>query len=167
MRVLAEFRGSAGIESALDSLAAAGFERAQVDLYSSEPVELSDGVLDRPSRMSLFAVVGGMLSGLAATAGLMWTQMDYPLITGGMPITSGWATGVITFETTMGGAVAGTFLAFLIEGGFLKKRRQGPANALDSDTVFLELPCSEDDAERAAGLLREAGAAEVRCEEAP
>ena len=62
--------------------------------------------------MSLFAVLGALLGGGLTTAFIFYTKLDYPLVTGGMPLTSGWATGVVTFEFTMGGAVVGRFLRF-------------------------------------------------------
>lgn len=167
MRLSAEFKHLGSIERAVEALVSAGFNRSSIDLYSFQPVELRPGVLERPSRMSLFAVAGAILSGTAATAWIFWTQHDYPLVTGGMPISSGWATGVITYETTMAGAVAGILVGFLIEGGYLRKRRRGPAAALDSDAVFLEVSCPEEQYPLAEKVLREAGASHVRREEEP
>ena len=47
--------------------------------------------------------------GWLATAFVYWAQNNYKLVTGGMPIFSFWATGVITYEMTMLGAIITTF----------------------------------------------------------
>ncbi|MEI9811366.1 MAG: quinol:electron acceptor oxidoreductase subunit ActD [Acidobacteriota bacterium] len=66
-----------------------------------------------PSKMSLVAVVSGGIVGIALTAAIYWAQNNYKVITGGMPYFSPWATGVISFEMTMLGAVVSTFGWFL------------------------------------------------------
>ena len=152
----AEFGDRRQIPVAINALADAGFERSSVQLFSSKPVELPAGSLDRPSRISLYAAVGAILSGAAATTFVYWTQQDYPLITGGMPINSGWATGVITFETTMAGAIAGTLFGLIVEGGFLRFWRWRPARPPADGTVLVRVP-DGGRTEEAARILRESG----------
>ena len=43
------------------------------------------------------------------------TALNYPLIKGGMPIVSPWTVGLITYETTMLGAVLATLVGLLVE----------------------------------------------------
>lgn len=145
-----------------DSLAAALGEFASLDavIYSAKPVEFEPGVLDRPSRMSLVAVTCAVLTGLAMTGFMLWTQGDYPLVTGGMPLKSLWPIGVITYETTMLGAIAGIFLSFLIEGRFFRKH-SAPPEALDSEGLFLQIPCKASEFETLAEQLRAQGAVSV------
>ena len=45
------------------ALQAAGIDAGDMDVFSEEPVEFPRGVLDRPSRMSLAAVVGAIVAG--------------------------------------------------------------------------------------------------------
>src|SRR5262245_46244561 len=98
MYLTAEFREKHAAAAAIQTLRASGITPAELDLFSDEPVELPRGLLDRPSRMSLASVLGGIIFGVLATAFIFWTQHNYQLVTGGMPLFSFWATGVITYE---------------------------------------------------------------------
>jgi hypothetical protein len=125
-------------------------------------VEFARGILDRPSRMSLASVSGAILFGTLATAFIWWTQHNYKLITGGMPIFSFWATGVITFEMTMLGAIVTTFGWFLWESGLMRKRDRGaPVPAVDPGSLCLRVRCRGDEAAQAIDAMRAAGAVAV------
>ena len=161
MYVIAEYPHAEAATSVIYALEAAGIDARAVELFSERPVELA--ALDRPSRMSLAAVAGAILNGGLATAFMMHTQRDYPLPTGGMPITSPWATGVITFELTMAGAVAGIVLAFLWESGVFRRRK--PRRAPGEDSVLVQVTCTETSAPLAMECLSRAGAVAVTREQ--
>ena len=114
--------------------------------------------------MSLVAVTCAVLTGLAMTVFMLWTQGDYPLVTGGMPLKSLWPIGVITYETTMLGAIVGIFLGFLIEGRFFRNH-SAPREALDSEGLFLKIPCKASEFETLADQLRAHGAVSVEKEQ--
>jgi hypothetical protein len=99
------------------------------------------------------------VNGGLATGFIYYTQHDYPLITGGMPLFSWWATGVITYELTMAGAVAGLVIAFLWEAGLL--RRRPPAPVLLSSSSFIRVECESDAAPAASECLTGSGAVRV------
>lgn len=161
MFISGEFRQSEPVEPAVVMLREQGFSAEEIEIYSDKPVELSAGVLDRPSRMSLGAVIGAALGGSLATAFMYYTQLDYPLVTGGMPLTSRWATGVITYEFTMAGAMLATVVLFLRESGLLRNLRRRPAARFKEGVITLRVRCSETTAQRAADTLRQAGATQV------
>ena len=161
MYLNAKFADSEVVTDAVRALGSMGLSNDQIELVSGKPVDLEPGVLDRPSRMSLFAVLGAFLGGGSATAFMYYTQLDYPLVTGGMPLTSGWATGVITFEFTMLGAVLGTVLTFLWEGGLIHFWKQVPTSPLQDNSIAIQLICPDHLAGRAADLLRDSGAVAV------
>jgi hypothetical protein len=121
MYLIGEFREKETLTEAIRALRSGGVTSADLDIFSEEPVELSRGVLDRPSRMSLASVLGAMAFGTVATSFIYWAQHNYRLVTGGMPTFSFWATGVITFEMTMLGAIVATFAWFLWESGLVRK----------------------------------------------
>ncbi len=135
-------------------------------MFSEEPVEFPRGVLDRPSRMSVVSVLGAILFGTLATAFIRWTQHNYPLVTGGMPIFSFWATGVITFEMTMLGAIVSTFGWFLWESGILRwprrRKLKAPVPDVEPGVVCLRVRCPGQESAQAAEALRSAGAVEVQ-----
>lgn len=161
MYLNAEFADSDAVTDAVRALGSMGLSKDQIELLSAKPVDLEPGVLDRPTRMSFVAVLGALLGGGLTTAFMYYTQLDYPLVTGGMPLTSGWATGVVTFEFTMLGAVVGTVLMFLWESGLVHFWKRVPALPRRENTIGVRLHCPDHLAGRAADLLRASGAASV------
>ena len=162
MYLMADFREQTKLEAAILALKAAGITADDMDVFSEEPVELRRGILDRPSRMSLVAVLGAIASGGLATAGVYAAQHSYRLVTGGMPIFSFWGTGVISYETTMLGAVLATFGWFLWESGLLRKRDKTiPVPTVLPGVMCLRVRCSDPNVTRARQILDSAGATDI------
>jgi hypothetical protein len=152
---------------AIRSLRARGISPSDLDVFSEEPVEFSRGVLDRPSRMSVVSVLGAILFGILATVFVRWMQYNYRLHTGGMPIFSFWATGVITFEMTMLGAIVSTFGWFLWESGLVRRPKlKAPVPNVEPGAVCLRVRCRGHEAAQAAEAMRSAGAVGVQEREA-
>ena len=150
MYVRAKFLNPEDAAAVIESAVRHGVTRDDIEIFSARPVEFKPALLDRPSRASLVAVVSALVFGAGSTAFMFWTQLDYPLITGGMPLNSGWATGPITFEFTMMGAILGTVGMFLWESRLFRSRRL-PAPAIRSDVITVQLFCEEG----LSGLLEE------------
>jgi hypothetical protein len=162
MYLIGEFRDEAAAAEAIRILREQGTPPGALDVFSEEPVEFRRGVLDRSSRMSLVAVSGGIGFGLLATTFIYWSQHNYRLNTGGMPTFSPWATGVITFEMTMLGAIVSTFLCFLWESGLVRRRdKTSPVPEVDPGSLCLRVRCGPDEAARASDTMRRAGAIDV------
>jgi len=166
MFLTAEFSRRDAIAPAVSALRAAGFGKEEIEIFSDRPVELPKGLLDRPGRTSLVAVLGAIINGGLATAFVYYTQRDYPLATGGLPLVSGWATGVVSYELTMAGAVAGIVLAFLWEASLLRRRKGAPPPALKDGAVFVRVKCAAESASAAAQCLTQTGALEISKQEA-
>ena len=160
MLLTAEFLMTGSIVQAVSALRAEGFSPNDIELFSSRPLELPQGMLERPSHISLAAVSGALINGSLATAFIFFTQHNYPLVTGGMPLISGWSTGVISFELIMAGAVAGVVLAFLREGRLLR-RDDTPPPALKDGSVFLRIECPEESVPRAVRCFELARAQDI------
>ena len=153
--LIGEFREKEAAVAAIGSLRRAGIATADMDLFSEEPVELPRGVLDRPSRMSLAAVLGALGFGALATAFIWFTQHNYRLVTGGMPLFSFWATGVITYEMTMLGAIVATFAWFLRESGLIRKRdRAAPVPIASPGSMCLRVRCRAEQAAQVGEAMR-------------
>jgi hypothetical protein len=163
VHLIGEFRQKEAAVAAIRMLKANGIGPAFIDLFSEEPVELPRGVLDRPSSMSLAGVCGAILFGAAATAFIWWTQNNYRLPTGGMPVFSFWATGVITYEMTMLGAIVAIFGWFLWESGLLR-RRDGlaPVPVVNPGSLCLRVRCHGNEVSQADEAMRRAGAVDVQ-----
>ena len=163
MYLIGEFREKEAVAAAIRALRALGVSPADFDLFSEEPVELPRSVLDRPSRMSAVSVGGAILFGALATAFIWWTQQNYRLVTGGMPVFSFWATGVITYEMTMLGAIVATFGWFLWESGLIRKRdRSAPVPQVDPGLMCLRVRCQGSQAPLAIDSMRRSGAIRVQ-----
>lgn len=161
MFLTAEFSDAQAVSTAIGSLKAGGFEATAMDLFSTEPVDLPEGLLERPSHMSLAAVMGAASLCLLAILFVRYAQYDYPLATGGMPLFSWWATGVIFYEFTMFGAISATFVMFLVESGLLKRDRSIPAPVLVAARIHLRVRSDASRATAAMECLRQAGAINV------
>ena len=160
--VMGEFRQRAAAIAAIRGLRETGLGPADLDLFSEEPVLLPKGLLDRPSHMSLISVLGAIALGAGATGFVYYSQHDYALVTGGMPIFSFWATGVITYEMTMLGAMVATFGWFLWESGLLRKRdKSAPVPIVDPGAMRLRVRCSPAQAGRAGEIMSGAGAIQI------
>ena len=162
MYLIGEFRDKDPVAAAIRRLRAEGISPNDLDLFSEEPVELPRSVLDRPSRMSLASVLGAITFGVAATSFIYWAQHNYKLVTGGMPLFSFWATGVITYEMTMLGAVVTTFAWFLWESGLIRKRdRTAPVPEVPPGSICMRVRCPAEQSGRVSEAMRQAGAIEV------
>jgi hypothetical protein len=159
MYVIGEFREKERVATAIRLLRAGVAAPADLDVFSEEPVELPRGVLDRPSRMSLVSVVGAIAFGLLATGFMYWAQHNYRIETGGMPLFSFWATGVITYEMTMLGAIVTTFAWFLWESGLVWRRgRSASIPIVDPGSICLRVRCGGAQAAQAVEAMLRAGA---------
>jgi ActD protein len=161
MFLTAEFGDAQSVRRAIEALKTRGLEAGEIDLFSAEPVELPEGLLERPSRMSLAAVAGAAAMCLLATLFVRYTQYDYRVVTGGMPLFSWWATGVVFYEFTMFGAIVTTFVMFLAESGLIKRGRSLAVPRPAEGSIHLRVRCVAERAAAIADCLYQTGAASV------
>ncbi|MBI3665180.1 MAG: DUF3341 domain-containing protein [Acidobacteria bacterium] len=168
MFLTGEFSQAEATGRAIEALKAKGFGPQALDMFSTEPVELPPGVLDRPSRMSLMAVAGAVVVCLLAVVFVYYTQRSYRLNTGGMPLFSLWATGVIFYEMAVLGAIGATFVMFLWESGMLRKDHAAPRwkgaegeLALEPGRILLRVRCEPEHFAAVGECLYAAGASRV------
>jgi ActD protein len=156
-----DFRQKEATAQAIGQLKSNGFGLDELDVFSDEPLNFERGVLERPSRMS-FAVVTGAITLCLLTVGFVYfTQYNYPLITGGMPLFSFWATGVVFYELTMLGAILTAFGWFLRESGLLRRGRGAPVPAAKPGFIYLRVRCTPNQADEIRALLKRAGANDI------
>ncbi len=152
-------------ESALEAAAklkAAGFGAPEV--MSPIPLEEADEYLGEKTsvikRFTLFGAILGGLSGFALAAG---TAVLYAHPTGGRPIITFPPFLIITYEMTILFGILATVLGFFISARLpvFKERVYVPEAAVDKFAVCVACDGGER-VQRAAAILREAGAGEVR-----
>jgi hypothetical protein len=159
MFLIAEYRSKDALVEALLALKGAGLTAEDLAVFSEEPIEFRKGILDRHSNMSKAAVAGAVTLGTLATWFVYYAQHNYELITGGMPIFSFWATGIITYETTMLGAVLATFFWFLWESGLIRRRDpEAPIPVIGPASMSLRVKCDSARADSFVETLRRTGA---------
>ena len=155
------FQDKSEAVQAIKQLRAGGYGPDDLTVFSDEPVEFPRGVLDRPSRMSLVVVSGAVAFFLMVVGFVYYTQYDYRLVTGGMPIFSFWPTGVVFYEITMLGAVLTTTGWFIWESGLLRRDRSIPIPVIEPEVICLRVRCTSEQFAAASAILEGAGARDV------
>jgi hypothetical protein len=111
--------------------------------------------------MSFAVVAGAVIFFILATGFVYFTQYNYRLVTGGMPIFSFWSTGVVFYEMTMLGAILTTAGWFVWESGLLRRDKRIPVPAVEPEAICLRIRCASEQFEDAASILKKNGALNV------
>ncbi len=140
----------------------------EVTAYTPAPDHVIEAVLShRVSPVRLFALIGGIVGCVLGFAIPIYTSLDWPLITGGKPIVSIPPFVVIAFEMTILLASLGAVLGFLVLSGLPTLRAGPPYDPRFSvDRWGVLVACTADQADLVRARLSEAGAEEVRSENA-
>src|SRR4051812_44586416 len=113
---LAKFAQPLDARAAIRRLVQSGVSPDAMEVMTSQPIHGEPFLPERKtSKLRTWALAGagiGLVGGfLLATV----TALNYPLVKGGMPIVAPWTVGLITYETTMLGAVLATLAGLLVE----------------------------------------------------
>lgn len=126
----------------LHELEREGVPSSAITVMSSEPLHLQ--IKDRPkTRIAGFAIVGGFLGAAFAIALTVWTSKQVGLVTGGMPIVSPWAFGIIVFELVALGAILMTLGRMILEAGLLRRRTSGNDEAVANGKIVIRIDRGE------------------------
>jgi hypothetical protein len=162
VRYLGVFREVDTAVQAIGDLRAAGM--TDLETYSPLPQHELEHALHRPqSPVRVFTLVGGLTGVATGFALAIWTSLDWPLVTGGMPIIPIPAYVVPAFELMiLFGAlstVAGLFINARL-GPPGKGMAYHPSFSAGSFGVLVAAPAGRhDDARR---ILEDAGAVEIQ-----
>lgn len=115
-------RISAVFDTADDALAAVtllqreGLASSSITVMSSEPLHAEfDFSAGSKTRIGGFAIAGGLVGGVGAWLLTAMTSSRVEIVTGGMPIITPWAFGIIVFEMTALGAILSSFGRMIYE----------------------------------------------------
>lgn len=161
MYLSGEFTDRDATIRALRELKASGLGPADLDVFSDRPLELPRDAIDRRSNMSVAVVTGAVLSLLLVIGFVYFTQYNYPVVTGGMPLFSFWATGVVFYELTMLGAILTTTFWFLRESGLLRRGGKGPTPSFEPGSISLRVHCDAGRETAVREALERAGASKL------
>ena len=151
-------------QRAVGALHATKVESRDIVVISSEPFEEYEfGRMEHRTPMPWLAALGGLMGGVSGYLLAVLTQKSYPLVTGGMPIVTLWANGIITYELTMLGAILTTLFTLLVTARIPDWRAKiyDPAVSEGKILVGVVNPREESRVELKR-RLSEAGAAETK-----
>jgi len=142
-------------KAAIARLQREGISRESITTMSAEPLHVEASEENHPpTRIPLFAICGGVLGAGFAIALTVVTSRRVDLVTGGMPIVTPWAFGIIVFELTALGAILATLVRMIFEARLARRgsSEYDQAVAEGSVVVFLE-NVNDDDRETARQVL--------------
>jgi hypothetical protein len=145
--ILAIFDSADGAHAAARALERAGLPRTAITIMSSEPTHGSaaDSAGRTSSHIGVVAICGGALGAAAAVLLTVLTSRRVDLVTGGMPIVTPWAFGIVAFELTALGAILATFARMIFEAGLARRGSLADYDAAVADgRVVVSLHCSDD-----------------------
>ena len=134
-----------------------------LETYSPAPFpEVDDAVDEKPSRVRLFTLVGGLLGVVTGYALTLWMANDWQIMLGGKPFSSIPPYTIIAFELTIlfGGVL--TVLGFFAMGKLPRLRLDSAYDTRFSAEEFgLVVRCGERDVAEIDALMRDHHATEV------
>jgi hypothetical protein len=134
-----------------------------LETYSPAPfAEVDDAVIEKPSRVRLFTLIGGLTGVVTGYAMTIWMANDWKIMLGGKPFSSIPPYTIIAFELTIlfGGLM--TLLGLLVFGRLPRTRKDSAYSARFSGEEFgVRVSCRERDVAEVESLLRSHHAKEV------
>jgi ActD protein len=139
-----------------------------VETYSPAPFhEVDDAVIEKPSRVRLFTLIGGLTGVVTGYALTLWMANNWPIMVGGKPFSSVTPFTIIAFELTILFGVLMTVLGVFVFGKLPKfKLDPGYSPRFSAEEFGLAVRCKERDVAEIDGLLRAHHATEVSLVEA-
>ncbi len=135
----------------------------ELETYAPAPfAEVEDAVIEKPSRVRLFTLIGGLIGVVTGYAMTIWMANDWQLIVGGKPFSSIPPYTIIAFELTIlfGGVL--TVLGLLVFGKLPRfKLDAAYSRRFSAEDFGLTVRCQERDIPEIDALLRAHGAKEL------
>lgn len=137
-----------------------------LEVYSPAPfAEIDDAVIEKPSRVRIFTLIGGLVGAFTGFFITIWMSNDWPIMIGGKPFSSIPPYVIISFELTVlfGGLM--TLVGLLAVGG-LPYGKFGVHDKAYSDRFSAEefglvVECADRDVAEVDALMRAHAAKEV------
>ena len=157
---LARFNQPVEARAAIRRLLQAGIDPKSMDVMTSQPIHGEPFLPDqKPTNLRSWALGGAAIGLVGGFSLATFTALAYPLVKGGMPIVAPWTVGLITYETTMLGAVLATLAGLLVELRLPSFSGRPYDPSVVDGGVVVAVPCSDqnrksiEDAVSASGAI--------------
>ena len=159
---LAKFNQPVEARLAIRRLLQSGIEPQSMEVMTSQPIHGETFLPEtRPSKLYTWALCGAGIGLVGGFSLATVTALNYPLIKGGMPIVAPWTVGLITYETTMLGAVLATLVGLLVELRLPNFKNLPYDPSVVDGGVVLAVSCPEGSRSSVETALSAAGASKV------
>jgi Protein of unknown function (DUF3341) len=139
-----------------------GVKPDSMEVMTAQPIHGEPFLPDKkPTKLRTWAISGAAIGLFAGSSLATVTAMNYPLVKGGMPIVSPWTVGLITYETTMLGAVLATLVGLLVELRLPNFKSLPYDPSVVDGGVVLAVSCAEDARGSVESAVNAAGASRV------
>lgn len=157
------------VAEAVTRLKGRGFQ--DLEIYSPAAFEeLDDLILEKPSAVRLWTLIGGLLGVVTGYGVAIWMSVDWPLMVGGKPFASIPPYTIIGFELTILFGGLATLLGLLVVGrlpyGAFGVMDPAYSARFSAEEFGLAVGCTERDVPEVDALLRAHHAKEVSLVEA-
>ena len=146
-----------------------GFTDLEIYAPAAFP-ELDDALDEKPSRVRVYTLVGGLLGVVTGFALTIWMSIDWPVMIGGKPFAAIPTYVVIGFELTILFGALATLLGLLVVGklpyGSFGKHDKGYDVRFSAEEFGLVVGCRDRDVAEVDALMRAHHAKEVNLVEA-
>jgi hypothetical protein len=159
---LVKFDEHAQARAAVRRLIQHGIDPRSMEVMSSQPIHGEPIVPNvKPTRLRTWALAGAGIGLVGGCALATITALNYPLVKGGMPIVSPWTVGLITYETTMLGAVLATLIGLLVELGLPNFKNLPYDPSVADGGILLAVACPDGARASVESAVGGAGATRV------
>ena len=167
--VVGVFSEPAPVAEAARRLKGRGMTKLEIYAPAAFP-ELDDALDEKPSKVRIFTLVGGLLGVTTGYALSIWMSVNWRIVVGGKPAASVAPYTVIGFELTILFGALATLLGLLLVGrlpyGSFGKSDKGYDPRFSAEQFGLVVECPERDVAEVEALLRTHRAQEVSLVEA-
>ena len=139
--------------------------RGYTDLETYAPApfaEVDDAMIDKPSPVRLFTLIGGLVGVVTGFALTIWMSNDWQIMLGGKPFSSIPPYVIIAFELTiLFGGVLTVIGMFIVGRIYPRKLDVGYDPRFSGDEFGVVVGCQDRDVAEIEALMRDNGAVEV------
>jgi hypothetical protein len=159
---LAKFNEPVEARAAIRRLLQSGIDPQAMDVMTSQPIHGEPFLPEKkPTKLYTWALSGAAIGMVGGASLASFTALAYPLVKGGMPIVAPWTVGLITYETTMLGAILATLAGLLFELRLPSFSNRPYDPSVVDGGVVIAVPCSDQNRKAVEDAVSAAGATKL------